>query len=862
MRYARNRAAPNSMTETLEVGFLSWRDGGFDPAQPPNFLVAQAPKRAARGRTRDLLTVRLDLGTATGKAGPDPAPYLMVAHDQFFGTSGSVTAAARTAVEAVNVELIRLQGEDAAAALNGSITCSVLRDDEFFIIQSGAGQSFVLHSDNVERFPEPGRSLQPLGLASGAELHYFHTKLAAGDLVLLCRAAPSGWRLPILRAMAGEEVGSILARLNNLARENTTALVGCYAGAEQFGRLTDAIELLQTAPEAMLSEINLQSAGALPLAAVQPASATKPAAPANIGETLAELLDRMRHQQPAGVSDPVPAALANVLGDGLPAATQADAHARDAADADEAEYGPATPAGPDPLPQWAEAEKTAALRDAGIPTVAEYTRDYGGADDQIDDDDDDELLPQRPRVAEYAAAWLRAATQWFANLPLAAARDQFDRGLKSLGTSVGGASRRLAGRMLPEQDSEPEFSVSQSTLAAIAIATPALIVLLTTTIYIQLGITRQFRTYMDGAQFAAAQARTAADAFTAAPSWKTALEQLDQADLLRPGDAEAAQLRTEARAKLDQLSKVARLPVTDITPRGFPEQGRITHLLALGSPLYALDAQTNSIYRAVQTAGGYQLDEGFKCSAGSINDVAVTTLVDMALLENPNFLNKEAIAALDPTGKLLICPGDNTPAHILPLAPPETGWSAPGAFALFSNRLYILDATGGQIWIYNDVSHMGATGAAEDPAKQPPLPLFGAQPIALQDVVDFTLAQGDIFLLHRDGHLTHCIRQTASNDPICTQARFQDDRPGHASGPQLTDLVGPAAILFFPPPEAAFYFVDTGLAGAIQASPSLAVQREIRPQLEPNQNLTAFGLGAGRQLLFAAGPRIFAAQRP
>ena len=849
------------MTETLEVGFLSWRDGDFDPTQPPNFLVAQAPKRASRGRTRDLLTVRLDLGTAIGKAGPDPAPYLMVAHDQFFGTSGSVTAAARTAVEAVNVELIRLQGEDAAAALNGSITCSVLRDDEFFIIQSGAGQSFVMHHDNVERFPEPGRSLQPLGLASGAELHYFHTKLAAGDLVLLCRAAPTSWRLPILRAMAGEEVKSILARLNNLARENITALVGCYVGAEQFGRLADAIELLQTAPEAMLSEISPPSAAAQPVAAVQATSPGKPTTPGAIGETLAQLLDRMRSQQPAAESAPVPASMANVLGDGLPAATQADAHARDAADTDEAEYGPATPAGPDLLPQWAETEKTAELRDAGPETVGEYKRDYGGSEDD-EDFEDDEPPVQRPRVAEYAAAWLHSFTHWFANLPLAAARDRFDRGLKSLGTSVGGASRRLAGHMLPEKDSEPEFSVSQSTLAAIAIAIPALIVMLTTTIYIQLGITRQFRTYMDGAQFAAAQARTASDAFAAAPSWKAALEQLDQADLLRPTDAEAAQLRSEARAKLDQLSKVARLTVTDITPRGFPEQGRITHLLALGSPLYGLDAQANSIYRAVQTAGGYQLDEGFKCSAGSINDVAVTTLVDMALLENPNFLNKEAIAALDPTGKLLICPGDNTPAHILPLAPPDAGWTAPGAFALFSNRLYILDATGGQIWIYNDVSKMGVAGAAEDPAKQPPLPLFGTQPIALQDVVDFTLAQGDIFLLHRDGRLTHCIRQSASNDPVCTQARFQDDRPGHASGPQLTDLLTPAAILFFPPPEAAFYFVDTGLAGAIQASPSLTVQREIRPQLEPNQNLTAFGLGAGRQLLFAAGPRIFSAQRP
>ena len=852
MRPALNPAAPSRMTESLEVGFLSWRDGTFESAQPPNFLVAQAPKRAARGRNRDLLTVRLDLGTASGKAGPDPAPYLTVAHDQYFGTSGSVTAAARTAVEAVNVELIRLLGEDAAAALSGSITCSVLRDDEFYILQSGAGQSFVMHRDNVERFPEPGRSLQPLGLASGAELHYFHTKLAAGDLVLLCRAAPTGWRLPILRAMAGEEVNSILARLNDLARENTTALVGCYAGADQFGHLTDAIELLQTAPEALLPAVTPPSAAPRPITGAQ----TAPPA----GETLAELLDRMRSRQPVTEGDPLPAALANVLGDGVPAATQADAHARDEADADEAEYGPATPAGPDPLPQWAEAEETASLEDAGAPTVQEYKRDYDGAD-EVDEDDDD-LPAQRPRVAEYVSAGLRAATEWFAHLPLAAARDSFERGLKSLGTSIGGASRRLAGHILPENDSEPEFSVSQSTLAAIAIATPALIVMLTTTIYIQLGITRQFRTYMDGAQFAAAQARTASDAFAAAPSWKTALEQLDQADLLRPTDAEAAQLRTEARAKLDQLSKVARLPVSDITPRGFPEQGRITHLLALGSPLYALEAQANSIYRAVQTAGGYQLDEGFKCSAGSINDVAVTTLVDMALFETPNFLNKEAIAALDPTGKLLICPGDNTPAHILPLAPPDIGWTAPTAFALFSNRLYILDAIGGQIWIYNDVSQMGASDAAEDSAKQPPLPLFGTQPIALQDVVDFTLAQGDIFLLHRDGRLTHCIRQTASNDPICTQARFQDDRPGHASGAQLTDLLTPAAILFFPPPEAAFYFVDTGIAGAIQASPSLTVQREIRPQLEPNQNLTAFGLGAGRQLLFAAGPRIFAGKRP
>ena len=854
------------MTDTLEFAFLSWREGAFDPVQPANFLVANAPKRAARGRNRDLLTVRLDLGTAAGRAGPDPAPYLAVAHDQFFGTSGSVTAAARTAIEAVNVELIRLLGEDTAAALNGSITCSVLRDDEFYIIQSGAGQSFVMHRDNVERFPEPGRNLQPLGLASGAELHYFHTKLTPGAIVLLCRAAPTGWRLPILRAMAGEEVESIIARLHDLARENTAALVGCYAGADQFGRLADAVELL-LAPAVLQPEPQPNIAAAVPVGAAQTAAHVQP----SVGETLAELLERMRSPQTGEATEQLPASVAAAVEDlaqlntaALPAATQAAAHEYDMEAENADEYGPATPAGPDLLPQWAEAHSATERPPRGTltPAVEEFKRDYTDAEDQDEDEYDDEPPARGPGMRAYGAAAARAVTTWFANLPLAEARDRFDRGLKALNGSLGGASRRMIGRMLPEKDGEPDFSISQTTLAAIAIAMPALIVLLTTTLYIQLGITRQFRTYMDGAQFAAAQARVATDAFTAAPSWKTALEQLDQADLLRPSDAEAAQLRTEARAKLDQLSKVARLTVKDITPRGFPEQGRITRLLALGSPIYALDAQANSIYRAVQTAGGYQLDQGFKCSAGAINGVEITTLVDLALLENPNFLNKESIAALDPSGKLLLCPDDNSPAQILALAPPAEGWTAPIAFELFSDRLYILDASGSQIWMYSAVSQMGATGVAEDPAKQPPQPLFGAQSIALQDVVDFTLAQGDMYLLHRDGRLTRCIRQSAADAPICTQARYQDERPGHESGMQLTDLLNPAAILFFPPPEAAFYFVDTGLAGAIQASPNLTVQREIRPKLEPDQSMTAFGLGPGRQLLFAAGTRIFAGERP
>src|SRR5262245_32202973 len=95
------------MPAALDVAtrFLNVAGGRPSPDEPHGFSLMPAPRKAARGRERDALI--LCLGLRGRDAPPERGDALLdLAANTFFGSPGSVTAALRLAVTAVNQKML------------------------------------------------------------------------------------------------------------------------------------------------------------------------------------------------------------------------------------------------------------------------------------------------------------------------------------------------------------------------------------------------------------------------------------------------------------------------------------------------------------------------------------------------------------------------------------------------------------------------------------------------------------------------------------------------------------------------------------------------------------------------------------
>ena len=89
-----------------DIGFLNVTTGIQKSIQPPGFLVGDAPRSAARGRGRDTLLIRLHIHDNVTSQVNTLTSLLQLASGRFFGTSGSLTSAAREAIGIVNTKLL------------------------------------------------------------------------------------------------------------------------------------------------------------------------------------------------------------------------------------------------------------------------------------------------------------------------------------------------------------------------------------------------------------------------------------------------------------------------------------------------------------------------------------------------------------------------------------------------------------------------------------------------------------------------------------------------------------------------------------------------------------------------------------
>ncbi len=139
-----------------DIAYVHLLDGIRQPEVPSGFMVRSAPRRAARGRDRDLLVLAVYAGTASSVS------LIELAANVYFGTPGSVTSAAREAMGAVNAKLLDTNRfPPVSGPVTCGLTCAVLRADDLYIAQAGPGQCAVLRAEAAERFPDIGRDPTP-----------------------------------------------------------------------------------------------------------------------------------------------------------------------------------------------------------------------------------------------------------------------------------------------------------------------------------------------------------------------------------------------------------------------------------------------------------------------------------------------------------------------------------------------------------------------------------------------------------------------------------------------------------------------------------------------------------------------------
>src|SRR3990172_2655645 len=213
--------------------------GGQPLSEDPLGLAAFAPpRRAARGRERDLLFLCLTLRASTPQS-IQPHRYtelLDLAAATFYGSPGSVTAALRQALAAVNQNLLdhNLRESAGAAPMQGGLVGAALRGGDFYAVQCGPGLLLPAHGAIVERFPAlPSR---PLGLSNALDAHYFHAAVNESEYFALSGGAHSGWDENALAGLGGlATLTHVVDRLKAATTEDIVALVGRF---EPGGTLT------------------------------------------------------------------------------------------------------------------------------------------------------------------------------------------------------------------------------------------------------------------------------------------------------------------------------------------------------------------------------------------------------------------------------------------------------------------------------------------------------------------------------------------------------------------------------------------------------------------------------------------------
>lgn len=420
--------------------------------------------------------------------------------------------------------------------------------------------------------------------------------------------------------------------------------------------------------------------------------------------------------------------------------------------------------------------------------------------------------------------------------------------IRETARQMAGRLRSLLGRMLPTEDL---LTLPASTMAIIAIAVPLVLTTVALVIYFNLGREQGYQSYFNQAQAAAETARTAPDSESAVTSWQNTLALLERAEAYR-NTPETLALRVQAQTALDEAEGVFRLSFTPAIAGSLSNTIRIRQMVATGTDLYLLDANSGSVLRAWLTGRGYEMDPTFSCGPTPGGAIIIGPLVDIAPL--PRNPDDAAIVAMDGNGNLLYCIPGKAPLAAT-LIPPDNAWGNPSALAVDSDNLYVLDPLTNAVWLYR---------GEDSQFREPPRFFFSAEVPTLGSAIDIAVNGSDLLILNQDGTYTLCeFNAGADAQTRCEEpATYVDGRPGRENGSQIQGATF-SQLQRTEPPEPSLFFLDPITRSVYHFSLRVNLVRQYRVQAEfPAGLVTSFAISPTRAVFLALGNQVFISYLP
>ncbi len=280
----------------------------------------------------------------------------------------------------------------------------------------------------------------------------------------------------------------------------------------------------------------------------------------------------------------------------------------------------------------------------------------------------------------------------------------------------------------------------------------------------------------------------------------------------------------------------------------------VTNIISLNRDLYLLDQNSGEVRHLTLQSQGYSLDEAFRCGPGSFGGLEVGKLVDMLAIpiNNPA---KAPILGIDAAGNLLYCAVGSSPTAAS-LLPPDGGWQDLKSIAFDSGRLLVLDSGANAIWIYRGFSSN---------FDQLPVSYFDNMPVKLKEAIDLAVSGDELFLLHADGHSSHCLASQISGSINCEDPYPYQNVLGGGAGVDFESLKF-SQVSYSPPPDPSIYFLAPDAAELYQFSLRLNLNQVLRSGLNdgslPTGRATAFAVAANRQVFLAFGNAVYYAVLP
>lgn len=431
-------------------------------------------------------------------------------------------------------------------------------------------------------------------------------------------------------------------------------------------------------------------------------------------------------------------------------------------------------------------------------------------------------------------------------LPIGKILLTFGRAVRSALRTIVAGLATLAKRTLPD---EKMLNLPSWLLGLIAVSVPIMVVIFASVIYLERSGKIAFTNYYEQAQAQVEQAVSIEDEVAYSRALHAALENLEQAHKYKETEDSKA-LYKQIRDELDVLDRVVRLDYQPLFSHGLASDVVVTEMVVdTYGDLYLLNQTEGNVIK-VANNNGYQVDKDFVCGPILEGYKRVGPLVDIVPL-SPTRSDGATILGIDAMHTMILCgqngdvPNDifEDTSYTLPRGPVKAMALSEGS----SENIYILDPREQLVLIeyQRENYRMGIEYFSEIDAPD------------LSDAIDLAANDGELYILHEDGHITKCVIPSPNTAPNCNSPlKFSDDRVGGVSESTMA-WTGFTAMKYRAQLGLRLYLLDAEQQAVYSFTPQLKYQEQFRPVQEFTGIATAFTIEKREHIFLAIGNQIY-----